>query len=1345
MDPTLRRLIEAGDPDDQLGLLVRLWSADVDLPEHVRVISRFGPIVTVRVPRSAIEQLHAAAAVHSVKAPRAYRPELVRVDATPAETSDADLRRGEGLTASGRGVVVGLADWGLDFRHPAFCSEGRTRLLALWDQSAEYQDSYPNRFGYGRIYSRAEIDEALGRDDPVAALGYDPAAWDVGGGTHGTATTSIAAGADWPGGVSGVAYDAEIVFVNLADAGGLGHSVTLAEAVDFVRETAGARPWVMNMSLGRHGGPHDGSTLVEQLIDTAIAETSGGVIVNSVGNYFSSEVHTTARVEPGEVMRIPVRLDEAICEAHEIDIWYRGLDRLIVGLSAPGGRQSALARPGADVSLTLDSGPVARVIHRLDDPNNGRNQVLIRIEPDAPHGLWHLVVIGAEVQDGRFHAWIEREGTRPGSQARFEHEDAVTTTTTGTICNGLRNIAVGAYDQHDEARAPAGFSSSGDTLDGRRKPDVLAPGERVLVARSRPRGVGAEEAPLSTRMSGTSMAAPFVTGTIACLMELTGRVAGERLRNVLHEACDPFEGAERLRSGAGYLNIERALAVVSGSANGARAEGRRRAARSARASATTTSFANPEEAVMATSSVRPAATSESSPLDPDELPHALGLSAHELFEVYVLGRREHERERLDKRIALVAGPGEALVDSLQAGDILVRGAVGEGLATLSILITGHLHDLGTACREGLEPEGHDPGGYAWVVEGGAHPHLREDRIARRVTDRHGYLPSDAAVLRVLPAALRSAAVTSLEWSPETVDRVSRGYVSWYQNALNDIDGAALAVDGIVGSHTRSAVRRYQTRKALEVDGVVGPNTERALMTDGAVAPPGYSGPPIAPPSPPPTPPSPAPATLAALERRYFPPPGTPDAAPFSRNSSFEPIIDGREYFGQIKANIDALRPGDAWYVAGWMVRLSFRFSGGDSLGDLLLAKALAGVDVRVIVWANRQLLDSPTLAGVLGGAAYLPIVRGNVEAAELLRSRTVGGTGRPLAGRVLIDWSGNAASSHHMKLNVFKREELVAFVGGIDYQQSRLDAPMHRPPATTLWHDAGVRLGGDGAERVLSTYSTRWNEAATLSPATYDIGAGAKPYNPPPLAPLVVPSPSAPLPPSADMSIQIVRSIMDSKEYHPLRNTPWSTLPRSGIHEVKRTFQQALGAARRYIYVEDQLFTATESLFPSLVAACRRGVKVIAVLPGRGDPEENPGLLPRALSAEVLTGILSHLSPAEQANLAVWQLAGITVHSKLLLIDDEMLEIGSANFIDRSMQFTVQGDDSECTVAAVSSGTLVSDLRVRLWAEHLRVTGTGERAELRDLSKSLGFWRPGWGAGLGFPHPDSRLVFVGPT
>ena len=377
----------------------------------------------------------------------------------------------------------------------------------------------------------------------------------------------------------------------------------------------------------------------------------------------------------------------------------------------------------------------------------------------------------------------------------------------------------------------------------------------------------------------------------------------------------------------------------------------------------------------------------------------------------------------------------------------------------------------------------------------------------------------------------------------------------------------------------------------------------------------------------------------------------------------------------------------------------------------------------------------------------------NVEAAERLRSLTVPSGAAPLAGRVLLDWSGNAASSHHMKLNVIVRGGAVtAFAGGLDYWPDRYNAvphtamPVLRQDGRSVpwgWHDAGVAVTGAPADRVLDTFRTRWTEAATLSPATYDIGAGRRPFNPPPLPALPAAPPEGLSAPDPRTSVQVVRSWPDSKEFRLTgRNLPWSTLPATGVHEILRTLRTAIGAARRYIYLEDQAFDAEDTLFPGLVAACRRGVKVIAVLPGWVDPNDGTNApTNQQLSAAVRRGLVSQLTAPYDRNLAVWRLSNVTVHAKVILIDDEFLCVGSANAMDRSLEYTLLGDDSELSVAAVSTGPLVADLRVRLWAEHLRLGTAAALSEIRYSAEASASGAHPGEAGLAVPHPANPLAF----
>jgi peptidoglycan hydrolase-like protein with peptidoglycan-binding domain len=86
-----------------------------------------------------------------------------------------------------------------------------------------------------------------------------------------------------------------------------------------------------------------------------------------------------------------------------------------------------------------------------------------------------------------------------------------------------------------------------------------------------------------------------------------------------------------------------------------------------------------------------------------------------------------------------------------------------------------------------------------------------------------------------------------EWQGE-VSRSSSDYIKWVQRSLNQIMGLQLAVDGISGTQTRSAIRSFQQQRGLAVDGVVGPQTEQALIAAGAGNPPGAGAPSYTPPS-----------------------------------------------------------------------------------------------------------------------------------------------------------------------------------------------------------------------------------------------------------------------------------------------------------------------------------------------------------------------------------------------------------------------------------------------------------------------------------------------------------------
>jgi subtilisin family serine protease len=125
-------------------------------------------------------------------------------------------------------------------------------------------------------------------------------------------------------------------------------------------------------------------------------------------------------------------------------------------------------------------------------------------------------------------------------------------------------IAVGSvHKENPHTYGISYFSSRGPTADGRRKPDCVAPGERIISARSGGRAPVDDEDDLSAcyvEMSGTSMAAPHVSGVLAAFLSARREFAGfpDRAKRILLENCTDLERDTNMQ-GAGLVNLTRML------------------------------------------------------------------------------------------------------------------------------------------------------------------------------------------------------------------------------------------------------------------------------------------------------------------------------------------------------------------------------------------------------------------------------------------------------------------------------------------------------------------------------------------------------------------------------------------------------------------------------------------------------------------------------------------------------------------------------------------------------------------------------------------------------------------
>jgi len=134
----------------------------------------------------------------------------------------------------------------------------------------------------------------------------------------------------------------------------------------------------------------------------------------------------------------------------------------------------------------------------------------------------------------------------------------------GDPANLEDSIAVGSvHKENPHTYGTSYFSSRGPTADGRQKPDVVAPGERILSCRYRVGSGAPTMEKLYIAMSGTSMAAPHVSGVLAAFLSVRREFIGEtdRVKGLLLAHCTDL-GRERFQQGAGVPNLVKMLVGV---------------------------------------------------------------------------------------------------------------------------------------------------------------------------------------------------------------------------------------------------------------------------------------------------------------------------------------------------------------------------------------------------------------------------------------------------------------------------------------------------------------------------------------------------------------------------------------------------------------------------------------------------------------------------------------------------------------------------------------------------------------------------------------------------------------
>ena len=439
----------------------------------------------------------------------------------------------------GKGTIVAVIDTGIRAESMEFRNaDGSTRILNIWDQTT------------GTEYDRSQIDEAL-QNETKDTAGIPGA--DVLG--HGTQVAAIACGS------SGVAAQADILVVKLglAAKNGFPRTTQLMEALDYVVRKAidYGKPHAVNISFGNNYGDHTGSSLLENFINDIADSWKCSICIGS-GNEGLGAVHTggTLTEDTEETVELAVSSYET---GLSIQIWKDYWDDIAVEIIAPSGRNLGRIQENSRVSRIRYEDMELLTYFGEPSPFRIRQEIYIDMIPQTVYiqsGLWKLRLIPRSIRNGRYDMWLPAQGALNFGTG-FTSPDSASTFTIPSAA--AKAVTVGAYDAGTGSAAP--FSGQGYIVEigGSLmvKPELAAPGVNVLV----PSVSG------MARVSGTSYATPFVTGSAALLMEwgiVRGNdtfLYGEKLKAYLIKGAEPLAGAAvpDTQTGWGRLCLKNSL------------------------------------------------------------------------------------------------------------------------------------------------------------------------------------------------------------------------------------------------------------------------------------------------------------------------------------------------------------------------------------------------------------------------------------------------------------------------------------------------------------------------------------------------------------------------------------------------------------------------------------------------------------------------------------------------------------------------------------------------------------------------------------------------------------------
>ena len=524
----------------------------------ISVVPVLGGYAIVTLPESMLEEYSRRPQIEFIEKPtRLYFEDLFSKEASCI----TQVQRDEpgNLQLTGRGVLIGIVDSGVDYRHPAFLTaDGKSKILRLWDQSIP--GNPPEGYATGTEYTNEEINEALSLS---VQEGRRLVPSEDGSG-HGTAVLGVAAGSDFSRGAvnRGVAYESDLLVVKMGipRQDSFPRTTELMQGVDYlVRQAIRlGRPIALNLSFGNNYGSHRGDSLLETYLDN-VSGMGKNVICVGMGNNGNDALHTGEKLSPGEIQEIELGVG-AFEPTLNVQLWKNYEDEMEIYLEHPAGERVGPLFETLGAQRWQAGNTELLIYYGKPAPYHVTQEIYVDFLPQdekTPYvdsGVWKIILAARNIKNGEYFLWLPGGKTLNPGTAFYLPRPQGTLTIPATA---RRVISVGAYDARQNTYAD--FSGRGCRALPYPKPDLAAPGVDIYA----PRPGGGYAA-----FTGTSFSTPFVTGAAALLMEwgIIRRndpyLYGEKLKAYLRRGAKALQGSEKLPNdliGWGRLCLESSL------------------------------------------------------------------------------------------------------------------------------------------------------------------------------------------------------------------------------------------------------------------------------------------------------------------------------------------------------------------------------------------------------------------------------------------------------------------------------------------------------------------------------------------------------------------------------------------------------------------------------------------------------------------------------------------------------------------------------------------------------------------------------------------------------------------